>query len=131
MRLYYFQAIFHIMKWAVEYTDEFGDWWDTLDEQQQDSIDASVGLLEQLGPYLGFPHSSKINGSRHSQMRELRVQHQGDPYRILYAFDPRRTALLLLGGNKRGDNRWYEMFVPLADKLLDKHLRALKQEGVQ
>ena len=119
------------MKWAVEYTDEFGDWWDTLDEQQQDSIDASVGLLEQLGPYLGFPHSSKINGSRHSQMRELRVQHQGDPYRILYAFDPRRTALLLLGGNKRGDNRWYEMFVPLADKLLDKHLRALKQEGVQ
>lgn len=58
----------------------------------------------------------------------MRVQQQGEPYRILYAFDPRRTALLLLGGNKQGDNRWYETFIPLADKLLDEHLRALKKK---
>ncbi len=63
-------------------------------------------------------------------MRELRVQHQGDPYRILYAFDPRRNAILLIGGNKAGDGRWYETFVPLADRLYDEHLALLKKEGL-
>ena len=62
-------------------------------------------------------------------MRELRIQHGGDPYRVLYAFDPLRSALLLIGGNKTGDNRWYEVFVPLADRLYDDHLLALKKEG--
>lgn len=118
------------MKWEVEFTDEFGTWWESLNEAGQDSIDASVGLLEQLGPQLGFPHSSKIKGARHGQLRELRVQHQGEPYRILYAFDPRRTALLILGGNKTGDDRWYEIFVPLADELFATHLRSLKKEGL-
>jgi hypothetical protein len=58
------------------------------------------------------------------------VQHKGSPYRILYAFDPRRTALLLLGGNKAGDDRWYETFVPKADQLFDEHLAQLKKEGL-
>lgn len=118
------------MKWEVEFTDEFENWWNALSETEQDSVDQTVGLLEQLGPHLSFPYSSKINGSKHSQMRELRVQHQGEPYRILYAFDPRRAALLLLGGNKTGDDRWYEVFVPQADKLFDEHLRSLKKEGL-
>ena len=116
--------------WDVEYTDEFADWWDALDEAEQDSIDWVVDLLEERGPRLDFPHSSKINGSRHSHMRELRIQHQGQPYRILYAFDPRRAALLLLGGNKTGADRWYETFVPRADDLFDEHLQQLKQEGL-
>jgi hypothetical protein len=63
-------------------------------------------------------------------MRELRVQHKGDPYRILYAFDPRRSAILLVGGNKTGDDRWYETYVPIADALYDKHLGQLKKEGL-
>ena len=63
-------------------------------------------------------------------MRELRVQHQGSPYRILYAFDPRRTAILLIGGNKTGNNRWYEEFVPLADRLYDYHMKQLGEEGL-
>jgi hypothetical protein len=116
--------------WDVEYTDEFEGWWDSLDEEEQDSVGASVGLLEEQGPHLVFPHSSKIKGSRHGQMRELRIQHQGQPYRILYAFDPRRAALLLLGGNKTGADRWYETFVPHADDLFDEHLRQLKREGL-
>jgi hypothetical protein len=62
-------------------------------------------------------------------MRELRVQHKGQPYRVLYAFDPRRTAILLLGGNKVGDDRWYKVHIPLADKLYEAHLIEL-QEGV-
>jgi len=116
------------MKWEVEFTDEFGEWWDGLDDAEQDSIDVSVRLLEMCGPALGFPHSSKINNSRHAHMRELRVQHKGMPYRILYAFDPRRVALLLIGGNKGGDNRWYDVHVPLADKIYERHLREIKRE---
>jgi len=62
-------------------------------------------------------------------MRELRVQHQGEPYRVLYAFDPRRTAILLIGGNKTGDDRWYDTFVPIADRLYDEHIAAIHKEA--
>ena len=61
-------------------------------------------------------------------MRELRIQHKGRPYRILYAFDPRRAAILLIGGDKTGNDRWYEVYVPVADKLYAEHLRQLKKE---
>ena len=116
-------------EWDVEYTDEFGGWWETMTEAEQESIAASVGLLEAKGAQLGFPHSSGINGSRHAHMRELRVQHEGRPYRILYAFDPRRSAILLIGGDKTGDKRWYEVHVPIADRLYDTHLETLRKEG--
>ena len=116
--------------WEVEYTDELGSWWAGLTEAEQVSIDASVRLLEAKGPTLGFPHSSGINGSRHAHMRELRVQHQGRPYRLLYAFDPRRSAILLIGGDKTGDGRWYEVFVPRADDLYDLHLEVSRKEGL-
>lgn len=118
------------MRWEVEFTNEFKAWWVDLDESAQVSIDAAVQILEARGPELPFPYSSKILGSRHSHMRELRVQHKGEPYRILYAFDPRRVAILLLGGNKGGDERWYEENVPKADKLYDEHLEELKKEGL-
>jgi hypothetical protein len=116
-------------KWVVEYTDELGVWWHGLTEDEQESIDASVRLLEELGPNLGFPHCSGINGSKHAHMRELRVQHGGRPYRVLYAFDPRRAAIMLLGGDKTGDKRWYEVQVPIADKLYDTHIETLIKEG--
>ena|SRR6266850_281422 len=80
------------MSWDVEYTDEFGEWWDDLTIGEQESIRAYVGLLEDRGPNLPFPYCSKVVTSRHAEMRELRPQHKGEPYRILYAFDPRRTA---------------------------------------
>ena len=63
-------------------------------------------------------------------MRELRVQHQGNPYRVLYAFDPRRVALLLIGGDKTGNDRWYVEYVPVADRLYDEHLQILRKEGL-
>jgi len=62
-------------------------------------------------------------------MRELRIQHQGRPYRVLYAFDPRRTAILPIGGDKTGEDRWYETNVPLADRLYDEHLELMRKEG--
>jgi len=118
------------MTWNVEYTDEFEAWWKRLSEEEQISIDASVRLLEARGPNLNFPHSSGIQGSRHTHMRELRTQHAGKPYRTLYAFDPIRSAILLLGGDKTGDGRWYEKNVPLADDLYDDHIEQLRKEGL-
>jgi len=107
----------------VEYTDEFGAWWEALTEAEQESVAYSVGLLEAKGMTLGHPHSSKINGSKHAHMRELRVQHQGRPYRVFYAFDPRRKSILLVGGDKTGDGRFYEKMIPEADRLYDEHLK--------
>lgn len=117
------------MAWDVEYTDDFGRWWDGLSEAEQESIAATVGLLEVHGPRLPFPYSSGIERSRHTHMRELRIQHAGRPYRVLYAFDPRRFAILLTGGDKTGRDRWYEEFIPRADRLYDEHLDQLEQEG--
>ena len=117
------------MKWEIEYTDEFGAWWDALTDAEQESVRASVTLLGDFGPSLRFPHCSGINGSRHDHMRELRTQHAGRPYRVLYAFDPRRCAILLIGGDKTGNDRWYEANVPIADRLYDEHLEALRKEG--
>ena len=92
------------MAWEIEFTDEFGAWWQALTEAQQDDVAYSVGLLAELGPALDFPYSSKVKGSRHSHMRELRAQSGGRPLRTLYAFDPLRTAILLLGGDKTDDD---------------------------
>jgi hypothetical protein len=114
--------------WEVEFTDEFRQWWDALSENQQDDLAYSVGLLAELGPALGFPHSSKIFGSRHSGMRELRTQSSGRPLRTLYAFDPLRVAILLIGGDKTGADRWYETYVALADRIYDEHLSELRNE---
>lgn len=118
------------MAWEVEYTDEFGDWFSAMIETVQDDIDRSVGLLEAKGPQLGFPQSSGISGSRHEHMRELRVQSGGDPYRIFYAFDPRRAAILLIGGNKAGYERFYETMIPVADRLYDTYLVEIRKEGL-
>jgi hypothetical protein len=60
----------------------------------------------------------------------LRIQHEGRPYRVLYAFDPRRAAILLLGGDKTGNDRWYDEHVPIADRIYDEHLGELKREGL-
>jgi len=84
--------------------------------------------LQELGPLLRMPHSSGVEMSRHSHMRELRVQHQGRPYRVLYAFDPRRVAILLIAGDKTGNNRWYEENVSRADDIYDQHLRELEHK---
>jgi len=118
----------HPMEWSVEYTDEFGAWWDGLTEAEQISITARVHLLEQRGPQLPYPYSSAIEGSRHDHMRELRIQSGGNPLRVFYAFDERRVAILLIGGDKTGDNRFYERMIPVADNLYDEHLAELKEE---
>ena len=116
------------LAWEVEFSDEFGHWWDGLTAAEQKSVDFTVRLLQEIGPALNMPHSSGVETSRHAHMRELRIQHQGRPYRVLYAFDPRRAAMLLIGGDKSGNNRWYEEYVRLADAIYDRHLQTLESE---
>jgi hypothetical protein len=118
------------MSWNIEHTDEFAAWWQMLGEAEQEDVAAIVTLLESRGPQLPFPFSSGVESSRHSHMRELRVQSGGEPLRIFYAFDPRRTAILLIGGNKTGDDRFYDRMVPVADRLYDDYLAELRREGL-
>jgi hypothetical protein len=117
-----------LVAWSVEFTDEFGAWWERLTEAEQDSIDVVVHLLEELGPSLKRPYSGDIKSSKFGNMRELIIQHQGSPYRVFYAFDPRRTAILLIGGDKTGNDRFYEEFVPKADRLYAEFLAELEKE---
>lgn len=116
--------------WNIEFTNEFGTWWHECSEREQEDITAIVELLEEDGPKLPFPYSSGIEGARHNHMRELRIQSRGRPLRVFYAFDPRRTAILLIGGDKTGKRRFYDDMIPLADRLYDDHLKELKQEGL-
>ncbi|HET7234652.1 MAG TPA: type II toxin-antitoxin system RelE/ParE family toxin [Longimicrobium sp.] len=118
------------MGWEVEGTDEFTDWFMGLTRSESDAVARAVGLLERFGPALGDPYTSDVVSSRHKRMRELKAQHRGHPLRMLYAFDPRRTAIILLGGDKTGDDRWYDVNVPRADRLYDVHRDELKQEGL-
>lgn len=98
-----------------------------LTEAVQDRCAAVVDMLEREGPTLRFPYSSEIVGSKIA-LRELRIQCGGRPYRILYAFDPARNALLILGGDKTGNARWYEEYVPKAEKIYEQYLNELKEE---
>lgn len=117
-------------EWEVEYTDEFGAWWNGLTEAVQEDVRAEVVLLRSIGPSLGRPHVDSVTSSKHANMKELRIQHHGRPYRVLFAFDPRRAAILLIGGDKTGKGRWYQQFVPVADRLYDEHLETLQREGL-
>jgi hypothetical protein len=110
------------MAWDVEVSDEFAAWYGALDDDEVESVNYSIALLEECGPILGRPHVDVVRHSRHANMKELRVQHAGLPYRILFAFDPRRCAYLILGGDKTGNPRWYETWVPVADKIYEQHL---------
>lgn len=115
------------MSWEVEYTDEFESWWEGLDADDQERITAAVELLMERGPATGRPTADTVSGSRHSNMKELRP----GTVRVLFAFDPRRTAILLIGGDKRGQwDEWYEVNIPIADDLYDAHLAELKREGL-
>ena len=112
--------------WDVELTDQFEAWWNKLAIEDQQGIDAAVRVLEERGPGLGRPLVDTVEGSRHANMKELRV----GTIRVLFAFDPRRAAILLLGGDKR--DRWQEFYaqmIPLADQLVDEHLKELESEG--
>jgi hypothetical protein len=103
-------------------TADFEAWFLDLDDLDSRAVARVVGLLESRGPRLGFPHSSAIRGSRYA-FRELRIQSRGHPLRVIYAFDPHRQAVLLMGGDKAGDDRFYQWIVPKAEVLWEEYLR--------
>ena len=116
--------------WEVEYTNEFEDWWMSLTQAQQEALDDRVMLLAERGPHLGRPVVGKITGSRHPNMKELRAA-KGGALRVLFAFDPRRHAILLLGGDKTDRwQEWYERAISRADDRYDTHLEELISEGL-
>ena len=118
------------MMWEVEYTHEFGDWWETLTVEQQEAIDDRVMLLAEHGPILKRPIVGGIKSSRHANMKELRASKRG-ALRVLFAFDPRRHVILLLGGDKSGEwEEWYRTAIPKADELYDVHVRELREDGL-
>ena len=117
------------MAYDVEATDEFCEWWRGLSAVEQDRVARVVDRLVADGWDLGYPHSSKILSSRHGNMRELRIR-GSIPLRVFYAFDPRRSAILLIGGSKASNPRFYEEYVPVADRLYDQYLGEIRREGL-
>lgn len=132
MNAYALCGILLFMAWEINVTAEFVAWYRGLDDggDGPDSarVRAAVEAIEARGPALGRPLADRIEGSRHHNMKELRPR--GGHLRVLFAFDPRREAVLLVGGDKRED--WtarYERMVPLADDY-DRYLEELRAEGV-
>ena len=114
--------------WDIEVTDEFENWWRDLDGDQKKAHDR-IDLLGERGPDLGARLSTEYM-RRHQSMKELRAS-KGGALRVLFTFDPRRSAILLLGGDKTGEwNAWYEWAIPVADDLYDAYLVELRDEGV-
>lgn len=119
-----------VLVWDVEVTDQFMQWWSTLSDDQQEAVTERVDILAERGPDLGRPIVDRIHSSRHQSMKELRAA-KGGALRVLFSFDPRRHAILLLGGDKSGAwNDWYQWAVPAADDLYDEYLSEIEEEGL-
>lgn len=118
------------MPTEIVYTDEFNAWWDTLTERERDALRSKVSRLAFFGDRLTMPHSKQIHDRGRQEMHELRAQSDGRPLRAFYAFDPRRAAVILLGGDKTGDRDFYHRNIPRAYDLLDAHIARLRREGL-
>lgn len=120
------------MGYEVEATNEFTDWYLALSEEHQVAVAVRIDLLAEEGPTLKRPVVGEIVGSKHDpQMKELRISAGKLALRVLFMFDPRRTAILLLGGDKAGTwNAWYRTAIPEADRLYDMYLQELREEGL-
>jgi hypothetical protein len=118
------------VKWVVEISDEFEPEFDAFEEEVQTEILALSLLLEQFGPQLGRPRVDTLKGSRHANMKELRFSAANGEWRLAFAFDPKRRAILLVGGDKSGasEKRFYRELIRKADRRFDAHLARLRRE---
>lgn len=117
------------MAWKVAFHDEFEAEFDQLSDAVQDSILATASLLAKVGPGLKRPHADTLNGSKHANMKELRCKAHDGVWRIAFAFDPERKAILLTAGDKAGVNekRFYKTLITTADRRFDQHLASRKR----
>jgi hypothetical protein len=128
VRLRLAAAIVEAMAWEVQASEQVQRWQRSLEPLAAERLNAAVARLQELGPGLGRPFVDTIHGSRHANMKELRV----GSLRTLFAFDARRHAMLLVGGDKAGDWRgWYQRNIPVADRLFDAHQRSIGGGGQQ
>ena len=119
------------MGWEVLFHDAFEPEFDELPEEVQDELLAYAKTLERIGPHLKRPHADTLEGSRHANMKELRFKVTGGVWRVAFAFDPKRQAILLVAGNKAGksEKRFYKQLILKADERFDSHLKDLKETG--
>ncbi len=119
------------MRWQVAFHDEFAPEFRNLPGQVQDEVYAVGRLLEQFGPQLGRPQVDTLNGSRHANMKEMRFSAADGEWRVAFAFDPMREAVLLVAGDKSGgsERRFYRALIRKADERFDRHLARLADEG--
>ncbi|WKW44091.1 type II toxin-antitoxin system RelE/ParE family toxin [Kosakonia cowanii] len=116
--------------WQVEMTETFDEWFFTLGERERASVLAGLMVLKVKGPLLPRPYADTVKGSRYPNMKELRVQSNGQPLRIFFAFDPSRRGILLCAGNKAGyDKRFYEVMIPVADREFTLHLQKIDKRS--
>lgn len=118
------------MKWEVEFHKEFDSEFDALPEDVPSELRAHALLLEQFGPRLGRPRVDTLKGSRHSNMKELRFEAADRVWRVAFAFDPKRNAVLLVAGDKSGggEKRFYRRLIAKADERFDEHLARTKKK---
>lgn len=119
------------MKWTVAFHAAFEPEFDRLDEDVQDELLAQAGLLEEFGPRLGRPRVDTLKGSAHANMKELRFDAADGVWRVAFAFDPGKQAILLIAGDKSGANekRFYKRLIEKADERFEDHVKALKEKG--
>jgi hypothetical protein len=116
------------MHWEVLFHEEFDEWFGTLEADEQDSILTDLGVLAEIGPTLGRPRVDTLKGTTLKNLKELRVRHTGIPIRVLFAFDPWQKAIVLVGGNKAGDNKWYRKHIPIAESRYKDHIEKTKRK---
>ncbi len=118
------------MKWTVAFHPEFEPEFDALPEEVQDEFYAEASFLELMGPATGRPHVDKLQGSDYPNMKELRFEAMNDEWRVAFAFDPKRIAVMLVAGGKTGisKKRFYKALIDKADERYGRHLKELKAE---
>jgi hypothetical protein len=118
------------VNWDILFDDDFAAEMQAYDQGLLDELLAHALLLREFGPNLGRPTVDGLKGSRHANMKELRFRWEGEVWRVAFAFEPKRRAILLVGGNKAGadQRRFYKRLIALADTRLDRHLAGQQAE---
>lgn len=114
---------------TVIYSDEFTEWILSLSKDERTSILAGMALLEEYGYQLKRPYADTITDSKFTNLKELRIQHAGNAYRAFFIFDPTRQAVVLCGGQKTNEKRFYKEMIPLAEKIYQRYLDNLANDG--
>lgn len=116
------------MPWVLVHLDEFDNWLEAQEEDLQDEALAYLGLLEETGPLLARPYADTLKGSKLKNLKELRFSYNGASIRIFFIFDPKQQGVILLGGDKTGNKRFYDRNIPIAETLYAQYSEKQKKE---